>query len=178
MRFSYLIIAAVLLLSAGCCAPQPAYQDPFTRPQIDWRPGLVLTGGEAERILGSKGHMEKETSYLDDGTRAYQSAFYDDSVDPATGKTGVLYYMFEEYQSADTAGSYLDSTLKANRINPDDGVRLDNGARLHYLAGGQVVRMVMILKGNRLLRLKVNKVTSRYSVDELQKVARELAERL
>jgi hypothetical protein len=36
----------------------------------------------------------------------------------------------------------------------------------------------MILKGNHLMRLKVNPVTSRYSLDEFQQVARKLATQL
>jgi len=178
MKYLYVLITTVLLLSAVGCASQSVFQDPFTRPQIDWRPGLVLSIGEAERILGSQGHLEKDTAYLDNGTKAYQSAFYDDSPDPATGKTGTLYFMYEEYQTADAASSFLESTLKANNIDPTEGVLKDGDARIYYLAGGKVVRMAMILKGNRLIRLKVNRVTSHYRVDEFQKVAGELAERL
>ena len=46
------------------------------------------------------------------------------------------------------------------------------------MAGGEVVRMVMVLKRNRLIRLKVNQVTSRYRLAELEQVAGELANRL
>ena len=157
---------------------RPAFQDPFTRPQIDWQPVLVLDVVEAGRILGNKSRLDKATAYRDDGTRAYQSCFRDDWLDPATGKTGILYYMYEEYQSAATARSFLASTLKANRINPEDAIRTEGGAELHYFPGDKVVRMVMILKEDRLIRLKVNQLTSRYSIVEFQEVAWELAKRL
>jgi hypothetical protein len=169
---------ALALVSAGGCKSQPEFHDPFTRPQINWRPSVTLNLGAAERILGSPSHLERDTAYLDDGTRAYQSAFHDDSADPVTGKTGILYFMHEEYETATAARFFLDSTLRANHVNPAEGVRTEGGAELHYLAGGRVVRMVMILKGNHLLRLKVNPLTSRYSLDEFQKVARELATQL
>jgi hypothetical protein len=138
----------------------------------------VLDVGKAERILGSKGHLEKVTAYLDDGVKAYQSSFRDDRLDPVTGKAGILGYMYEEFQSAEAARSFMDSTLKANRLSPDDAIRVEGGAELNYFSGGDVTRMVMILKGNRLIRLKVNPVTSHYSLVELRRVAAEFATRL
>ncbi len=171
-------IAAVVFVSAAGCKSQPAFRDPYTRPQIDWKPSLVLDIGRAERILGNQSRLEKVAAYLDDGTRAYQSAFRDDWLDPETGKTGILYYMYEEYRSADAARSYLDSTLRANRVDPGDGIPMNGGAEIHYLTGDRVIRMVMILKENHLIRLKVNQVTSRYSLQEFQKVAEELANQL
>ena len=172
------LTAIAALLSAEACLSQPPFQDPFTRPQIDWKPALVLQVDEAQRILGSQGHLEKVTSYLDNGTKAYQSAFRDDSIDPETRKAGTLYYMCEEYRSADAARSFLDSTLEANHMSPAGGIRMEGGAELHYFGRGDAVRMVMILKENRLVRLKVNPVTSRYSLAELRQVAAELARQL
>jgi hypothetical protein len=175
--WSVFIGLAVLVLAGGCLS-QPPFQDPFTRPQLDWKPRLMLDVAEAERILGNKSHLEKITAYLDEGTRAYQSSFRDDRLDPATGKTGALGYMYEEYQSAEAARSFMDSTLKANRLSPKDGIRMEGGAELHYFTGGNVIRMFMVLKGNRLIRLKVNPVTSHYSLVEFRKVAAELAKQL
>jgi hypothetical protein len=175
--WSFFIALAVLVSAEGCFS-QPPFQDPFTRPQIDWKPRLALDVGEAERILGNKGHLEKVTAYLEEGTRAYKSSFRDDQVDPATGKTGILGYMYEEYQSAEAAKSFLYSTLRANRLSPEDAIRMEGGAELHYFTGGNVIRMFMILRENRLIRLKVNPVTSRYSLVELRKVAADLAKRL
>jgi hypothetical protein len=171
-------VALAVLVSAGGCLSQPPFQDPFTRPQIDWKPRLVLDVEGAERILGNKSRLEKVTAYLDEGTRAYQSSFRDDQLDPATGKTGILGYMYEEYQSAEAARSFLDSTLKANRLGPEDAIRMQGGAELHYFTGGDVIRMVMILKENRLIRLKVNPVTSHYNLVEFRMVAAELAKKL
>ncbi|MFL5261962.1 MAG: hypothetical protein ACJ79R_21540 [Anaeromyxobacteraceae bacterium] len=166
-----------IVLAAGCRS-QPPFRDPFTRPQIDWRPSLVLDVGEAGRILGNHSRLEKVTAYAENGTTVYQSAFRDDWLDPDTGKTGILYYMYEDYPSADAARSFLVSTLKANHIEPGDGIRVRGGAELHYLRGGEVIRMVMILKENHLIRLKVNQLTSRYSLAEFKNVAEALANRL
>jgi hypothetical protein len=171
-------VAILVVVSAGGCKSQPAFQDPFTRPQIDWKPFLVLDSREAELILGNQSSMEKVAAYIDDGTRAYLLEFRDGWLDPETSKTGILYYMFEEYRSADAARAFLDSTLKANHNNPGDSIPMEGGAELHYLTGGRVIRMAMILKENHLIRLKVNQVTSRYSLNEFQKVAEELASQL
>jgi hypothetical protein len=178
MKSPSFFVALAALIVAGSCLSQPPFKDPFTRPQIDWKPKLALDVVEAERILGNKNRLEKVTAYLDEGTRAFQSSFRDDRPDPATGNTGILGYMYEEYQSAQAARSFLDSTLKANRLSPGDAIRMEGGAEVHYFTGGDVIRMVMILKENRLIRLKVNPVTSRYSLVEFRKVAAELATQL
>ena len=133
--WSFLVALAVFVLAGGC-ASQPVFQNPFTRPQIDWKPSLVLDIKDAERILGSKSHLEKVTAYLDEGTKAYQSSFGEDRLDPVTGKAGILGYMYEEYKSAEAARSFLDSTLISNHLSPKDAIRVDGGAELHYFTGG------------------------------------------
>lgn len=178
MKARIISLIAVATVSIGGCEQEPAFQDPFTRTQIEWRPRLVLGTEDAARILGNRSRLEKVTAYEGEGAKVYQSAFRDDWHDPATGKTGILYYMYEEYLDADAAKTFLAATLNANRINPANGIRTASGAELHYMAGGEVVRMVMVLKGNRLIRLKVNQVTSRYRLAELEQVAGELANRL
>ena len=177
MRHLILIPVTAWLFAAGCSL-QPPFEDPFTRPQVAWTPNLVLDIESAARVLGSESRLEKVTAYLDDQTLAYQSEFRNEEPDPATGKTGVLGYMFEEYRSAEAARSYLHSTLRANRLRPEDAILIEGGVELHYFTGTDVVRMVLILKENRLLRLKVNPVTSLYSLVEFKSVAAELARRL
>lgn len=172
------ILIWAVLISVAACNSRLQFQDPFTRPQIDWKPNLLLDKEKVDRILGHQSHLEKVTAYIKDGTRTYQSVFHDDDPDPSTGKTGILYYMYEEYQTAAAAKSFLDSTLKSNHIDPANGVQMGNGAELHYLTGVRVIRMVMILKEKHLIRLKVNPATSRYSSVEFQKVAVELANQL
>ena len=162
----------------GACEQEPPFQDPFKRPQIDWRPALVFDTGKATRILGNPSRLEKTTAYSDAGTRVYQAAFRDDWLDPATGKTGIVYYMYEEYPDAGAARAFLDSTVLANHLDPADGIRTAGGAELHYLTGGTVVRMALVLKGNRLVRLKVNQLTSRYRLDEFKTIVTSLADQL
>ena len=173
-----LLIASAILVLFGGCLSRPPFEDPYIRPQIDWKPALMLDAGQAERILGKKGRLEKVTAYLDGETRTYQASFRDDQLDPVTGRAGVLGYKYEEYESAETARAFLDSTLKANRLDPKDGIRMEGGAELHYFTGGDATRMFMILKENRLIGIKVNPLTSRYSLVELRMVATELAKKL
>jgi hypothetical protein len=177
MRWRLVFVTAAVIAAVSCTS-QPIIQDPFALPQIDWKPGIALDAAEAERILGNPSRLEKTTAYVDHGTKIYQSAFRDDWKDPGTGKTGILYYMYEEYESADAAKLFLDSTLKENHIDPNDGIRLRNGAEIHYLTGGEVTRMAMLLKENHLVRVKVNQVTSRYSLGEFRIVVSEIAGQL
>jgi hypothetical protein len=169
-----LVLASVL----GCAPRPPPFRDPFTRPRIDWMPQPLLGTVEAGRILGKASRLEGATAYEEGGTKVYLSAFRDDLLDPRTGKTGILYYMLEEYQSGEAARSFLKSTKKENRQKPGADIRLPGGAEIHYLRGGEVIRMALILKGRQLVRLKVNQATSRYSLDQFMRVAEELASQL
>ena len=63
---------------------------------------------------GNQSRLEKVTAYQGEGAKVYQSAFRDDWRDPATGKTGSIYYMYEEYLGADAAKTFLAATLNAS----------------------------------------------------------------
>ena len=178
MKSLRIIVAFSILVSMGGCVSRPAFEHLFTRLQSAWKPSPVLDVRDVGRILGNQSHVEQVTAYEHEGTKAYQVSFRDVGLDPAVGKTGSLGYMYEEYQSAEAARFFLDATLKANHLSPDDAIRTQGGAELHYFTGGDVIRMVMIRKENRLVRLKVNPVTSRYSLAEFQRIAAKLAERL
>ena len=173
-----LALSFVVTMCFVGCGSQQAFQDPFSLPQISWRPDLQLDIGEAQRILGSSCRLERTTAYMEGETRAFQSTFVRESADPKTGKVGAVDYMIEEYLTADAAKAYLDTTLQENHIDPADGLLSDSGAEVHYMSGGPIVRMSMILKKNHLLRLKVNPVPGSYSLEEFRKVTEELASRL
>lgn len=180
-RTARMIAVVVLVLAASVaaagCASQPVFPDPFTCPQIDWKPAVTLDVAEAERILENRSRVEKVVAYVAEGKRTSQAAFRDDWLDPPTGKTGILYYRCEEYQNAEAARSFLYSTLKANHVRPEDDDRKGT-AELHDMTRGEVVRMAMILREDRLLRLKVNQGTSHYNLAEFKKGAEELARQL
>jgi len=178
MKYRHFFYLSIVLVALGGCGSRVAYRDPFQFPQIEWKPDTILNAPQADRILGTPSRLEKTTAYAENGKRVFQSVFFDVAVDPVTGKKGALYFMVEEYPTSEAVLSYLNPMLRENHVNPDDGIPVEGGARLHYMAGGQVIRMVVIPKGNRLLRLKVNVVTSRYRLDEFRKVAEELAKRL
>ena len=88
MKSLTILVAFSILVSMGGCVSRPAFEDPFTRPQIAWKPSLVLDVDDAGRVLGNQSHVEQVTAYEHEGPKAYQSPFRHDGLDPAVGKTG------------------------------------------------------------------------------------------
>ena len=56
--------------SMGGCVSRPAFEHPFTRLQIAWKPSPVLDIRDVGRILGNQRHVEQVTAYEDESTRA------------------------------------------------------------------------------------------------------------
>ena len=56
--------------SMGGCVSRPAFEHPFTRLQIAWKPSPVLDIRNVGRILGNQSHVEQVTAYEDESTRA------------------------------------------------------------------------------------------------------------
>ena len=54
----------------GGCVSRPAFEHPFTRLQIAWKPSPVLDIRDVGRILGNQSHVEQVTAYEHEGTGA------------------------------------------------------------------------------------------------------------
>ena len=65
-----ILVAFSILVSVGGCVSQSAFEHPFTRLQIAWKPSRVLDIRDVGRILGNQSHVEQVTAYEPEATRA------------------------------------------------------------------------------------------------------------
>lgn len=132
---------------------------------------------DALKILGEPGHL-KDSSSTTGAIFTYRSAYVANAEDKTTGKTGIIYFMFEEYANENSAHKSYTSIKNANEHN---GIKVVQGVGDEgYFsgAGEKNYRFALIRSGNKMIRLKVNKVTTYTSYEEFIKVVEAIAHRL
>jgi hypothetical protein len=155
-----LILMLILTSLLGCTTTQNTTLLPHNAKTIDWKPKVILTLTDAERILGEEGHLDEAVSYLDGNTKVYSSKYSSNKQDEKSGKTGTLYFMIEEYESIESARSSYESIRASNEraagVVPLSGV----GSEAYFHSDGENFLFVLIRNENFMIRMKVNKTTS------------------
>jgi hypothetical protein len=148
---SGLFLVWILLLS-GCT--------PKARPTIDWKPDLSLSLQDAEQMLGESTHIKNSSAYLEGNTKTYESSYFANAVDTVTGKTGTLYFMYEEYENVESASLSYESIRKANERAPGVQPLIGVGDEAYFHSDGTNFLFVLSRSENKMFRIKVNKTTS------------------
>jgi hypothetical protein len=153
-------------------------------PLTSIQPGSLFTLADAEKILGEPAHLTDSLSTtkgvaskyaVNDSVSAikkdastYGCAYKANSEDKKTGKTGIVYFLFEQYPHVASAKTVYSFYKRANENNP--GFK-----ELHGLGDeawfGSSPLFVYVRKGEKIFVMKVNKMTSMTSVDEFNLIA-------
>ena len=155
--------------NAGCIAPvtdSASLQDRY------------LSKPDARKILGEKCHRTEISSDKKNDVLNYRCTYIADIVDPKTNKTGALYYLFEQYPDAVSAQKVYADIVAGNKHSPGfkSLYHLGDEALLH--TDNTNFYLVMVRKGNRMIRMKINKVTSKTSANWLMKITKAMAAKL
>jgi len=137
----------------------------------------LFTHGSAERILGQSGVLTESKFTAQGNSRIYQSAYTAYRKDVNTGKTGTVYYFMEQFDNALAAHrSYMDIKLanQKNGIKPLRGI----GDEAYFHSDNENFYYIMVRKGNKGFRIKVNKITAHTNLSAFNEVARNIAEEL
>lgn len=118
-----------------------------------------FTRTDAERIMG-------EGMYLSDSSTTPQSeAWVYQSVFSATAKRDSkadVYYMFEQYSDSLTAHKVYAAIKKSNEKNGIETLQ-GMGDEAYYHTDGTNFCFLLVRKGNKMVRMKVNKLTEKTS---------------
>ena len=98
--------------------------------------------------------------------------------DTKTDKTGAIYYLAELYSDAGSAHKSYAAIVSSNASMPGQSNLPGVGDEAWLHSDGENFHLIMFRKGNKAVRIKINKVTSKTSLDELKNVAREIASKL
>jgi hypothetical protein len=172
MKASLYFFCFSFLLSSSCSA-----QNSNTGKIKANDPAKLFTLSEAERILGEQGHIKDSTLEGEYSVLKYSSSYFANAMDPRTGKTGAIYYVYEDYpevKDAMKSYSFIRTGNEKNGINVLD----DLGDEAYFHTDKQNFYFILVRKGTKMFRMKVNKITGNTSLAAFNAVAKEITSKL
>ena len=154
---------------------------PATKSSAQNKPFLqrdYFIKSDAELILGEKAYLSDSSSAIKKDTLEIKRAYTANSEDLKTGKTGVIYFMIEEYSQEASAREAYHFFKKANEKH--EGVRTVYNMRdeAYFHSDGTNFYFILVRKGNIMFRMKVNKITSHTSLSGFNLVSKKIADAL
>jgi hypothetical protein len=173
MKTLHQLAATIFLLAVltSCTSVPKTIDSPQLTEAIDWKPDLSLSLHHAEQILGESAHLEDASAYLVGNTKTYESTYLADVLDDATGKTGAMYFMYEEYETLQAASLSYESIRSANERAPGVESLFGVGDEAYFHSDGTNFLFVLSRSENKLFRIKVSKTTSHTNKDALIDIA-------
>jgi hypothetical protein len=181
----FLIIVSTLAMACGQSTGSATNENPRvpeptktveTAENGDKAPACLnelLSLPDAEKILGEPAHIADPTSTTGADVTVYKCAYKANKEDTKSNKTGVVYFVAEDYGQLDAAKKKYAFIKTANQ---DHGIKVlnDLGDEAYYHSDNENFYFIMVRKGTRVFNMKVNKITSLTSLDEFNRVARHI----
>jgi len=148
----------------------------------------LFTLSDAEKILGEPAHIVDSESItpgiasknsvndsvapIKKQASRYGRAYEANSIDQKTGKKGKVYFLLEDYPQISSATTVYSYYKRSNQDNPGFKEVHDLGDEAWF---GNSPLFVYMRKGNKILVVKVNKMTSLTSFDGFNMVVKNIA---
>ena len=133
---------------------------------------------EAERILGEPAILKERTSDNQTDIYSSKSTFTAKAIDPKTQKQGNVYYMIERYKNTEEATKVIQSFIKSNQNHKGFELLTGYGDEAFFQTDKDNFCLIIIRKDNKMIRIKVNRVTSKTSFDALRSIGKDLTTRI
>ena len=137
-----------------------------------------LVQADAEKILGQTAKLTESFSESKNNVTKFRCTYTANNIDPKTNKTSNLYYLLEEYKNVDSAQKTYTDILRQNENMPGLKRLAGIGDQAFLHTDNENFLMIISRKGDKILRMKVNKLTSRTSLNELQNISKTIIARL
>ena len=135
----------------------------------------LLTLSFAEQIMGEPANLTCNTFIKRGDTLEYKCDY---TADEITVKTRKLYFMYEVYASVTVAENAYNSIYQANSGHEGVEIVPGLGDEAYYHSDGTNFYFFLVRKGEKMLRLKLNKVTSHSSEAEFKEVTGLIVDKL
>jgi hypothetical protein len=139
------------------------------------QPENLFTTADAEKILGQQTQLADSASAIENDVVTYKSSYTAHAKDEETGKTGTVYFMFEQYKQVAAARQSYASIKTSNENHEGVEVLHNLGDEAYFHSDGQNFYFILVRKGEKMFRMKVNKITSTTSLDEFNRIAENIA---
>jgi hypothetical protein len=134
-----------------------------------------LSQVEAEEILGQPATQTEAFTEKKDGAVKHRCTYTAKASDMKTNATGHVFYILEAYESVTSAQKIFTGMMEGNQSAPGFKHIKDLGDEAFFHTDQINFHLMIVRKGDKILRLKVNKVTSLTSLEALRKVIKELS---
>jgi len=135
----------------------------------------TLSVEDAEKILGQAAKLIEQNTEEKDGLVRHTCTFQANAKDEKTDKLGVLYYLFEKYPGKSEAKKEFASIVESNVHMPGQKLTKDLGNETWIHTDDANFYMIMFRKENKIVRVKINKITSLTNTNELIDVLKKIA---
>lgn len=137
-------------------------------------PALLFTRADADKIMGEPTRLTDSSFKAAPEVSSYLCGYQANSKDSVTGRTGAIYFLFEQYKDISGARIKFESIYASNK--PYGAEKVSSlGDEAYYHTDKQNFDFIMVRKGNYVFNMKVNKRTSTTSLNEFKKVAGRIA---
>ena len=138
----------------------------------------LITLPLAEKIMGEPAKLTCNEFVKKTDTLEYKCDYTALSQDQTTSKTGKLYFMYEVYASVAAAANAYTFFYKANSASEGIEIVPGLGDEAYYHSDGENFYFFLVRKNKKMIRLKLNKVTSHSSVKEFKEATRHIVDSL
>src|SRR5262245_11732855 len=121
-----------------------------------------LANADAEKILGLPARQTESETFTKDNVLQHKCSWKATQEDLNSN----LYYLDEQYDNAESAHKVFEDIVVSNRNNPGHA-RPDIGDEAWLHSDGTNFCLLMVRKGNKIIRMKVSKLTKETSVEEM-----------
>jgi hypothetical protein len=179
-RYLYLILATLMIF--GCNQSTTSEQknatlDTTLKVKVT-DPAALFTLPDAEKILGEQGRLTDSSTKLKADTFEFKNTYTANAKDPKTGKTGVIYFMFEKYSTVAATQNAYSNIKTGNEKHEGFKVLHDMGDEAYFHSDGENFYFILVRKAEKMFRMKVNKTTSTTSLNEFNLVAKNITDAL
>jgi hypothetical protein len=177
-----LLFLAITIITISACKESPGTGNKEMAATGKENTALSISGREvftladAEKILGEPAHIT-DSSHAKEHAITYNSTYTANSPEPKTGKTGNVYFMMENYSDIVDASKSYTSIRDMNEKNGIEELD-DLGDEAYFHSDGQNFLFIMVRKGHKMFRIKVNKVTAKTSKDAFMLVAKDITSKI
>lgn len=146
----------------------------------------IFSLADAEKIMGESGHLIDTTiknageipKFIDEMSKikkeayTYNSGYMANALDLNSGKTGIIYFVYEQYRTVSDAKTVYSHYEKANVNAIGYKILSDIGDEAWF---GSSPLFIYVRKANKIFVMKVNKMTSKTSVEQFNLIAHKIA---
>jgi hypothetical protein len=139
---------------------------------------VYFSASDAEKILGEKAILFDSSSIAKKDTLECKAAYKSISKDGKRGKSGAIYFMIEQYTHDLSAKKAFTSIKRANENAEGVKTVYNLADEAYFHSDGQNFYFILVRKGKKMFRIKVNAITSHTSLEEFNRVSKKLADNL